>query len=225
MFVHHYRQLVAVIGEPYDIKHTFCIKQEHLREEETDGVEEMKFCIGKIENDYVHFDSEVIGTDNNFYFSCRIHWKYNLFVASRGISILRKIDKVIDRDFYVGGDWENNRGISEELYLELIEKFPKTAEIDKYVHHRISNILKEQYPECDKYEQIYDKYMRKQNTKKADAAVVPLVDYNRQIEFVCKFKLCGKNFFLLFSRRKIVMIIKAYFADCHNFFIFFSYFY
>lgn len=175
-------------NEPYDIKHTFCVKQEHLREEETEGFEEMKFFIGKIEDDYVHFDPEVIGTDNNFYFSCKTQWKHNLFVASRGISILRKIDKVIGRDFYVGGDWENNRGISEELYLELIEKFPKTAEIDKYVHHRISNILKEQYPECDKYEQIYDKYMRKQNTKKADAAVAPLVDYNRQIELE-QFKL------------------------------------
>jgi hypothetical protein len=82
-----------------------------------------------------------------------------LFVAYRNISILRKIDEVIERDFYIGGDWEAHNGISKETFENLISKFPKTAELDKYAHKRIASIIKDYFPECDKYEAIYEKFI------------------------------------------------------------------
>lgn len=83
-----------------------------------------------------------------------------MFVAYRNISILRKIDNLIQRDFYIGGNWENHNGISKETYYELLKKFPKTAELDKYAHNRIASILKDYFPECDKYEKIYDRFIK-----------------------------------------------------------------
>ena len=66
---------------------------------------------------------------------------------------------MIERDFYIGGDWEKHNGISKETFEDLIKKFPKTAELDKYAHMRIANIIKDYFPECDKYEEIYDKFI------------------------------------------------------------------
>lgn len=87
-----------------------------------------------------------------------------MFVAYRNISILRKIDELIGHDFYIGGDWETRHGISQETFMELVNKFPKTAKLDKYAHYRIANILKEFFPECDKYQEIYTKYISNRNS-------------------------------------------------------------
>lgn len=162
------------------IKHTFVVNSKHLRTED-DYLEEVKFCIGTVEGSYIHLDSEVIGTDHEFYFSINIKLNMNMFLAYRNISILSKIDKIVERDFYVGGDWEKHRGISHKAYLELIDKFPKTAELNKYANYRISNILREYYPECDRYEKIYKKYM--ENPKLLSLNVDNTTNYNQKIEY------------------------------------------
>lgn len=168
--------------EPIIIKHAFMVTSELLREESDEGIEEAKFCIGEFCGDYIHLLPEVTRTNHNFFFSKDITFKLSLFVAQRGISILDKIDEVIDRDFYVGGDWEKNQGISMDTYMELINKFPKTAELDKYARYRISQVLKEYYPECDRYEQLYDKYMSKLRGKNSVKAEETAVDFNRKID-------------------------------------------
>ncbi len=168
--------------EPIIIKHAFVVTSKLLREENADGIEEAKFCIGELVGDYIHLLPEVIRTNHNFFFTKDIQFKLSLFVASRGISILDKIDEVIDRDFYVGGDLEKNQGISIEVYMELINKFPKTTELDRYARYRISHVLKEYYPECDRYEQLYDKYMSKLRKKHSAKAYEKDVDFNRKID-------------------------------------------
>jgi len=146
--------------KPVIIKNVFWVTEELLREED-DVIEEVKFCIGYKHDGYIQMIRDVIGTEHEFFFSEKINFKMNLFLASKRISILKKIDDVIERDFYVGGDWEKYNGISNEAYMELINRFPKTSELHKYAHYRVSNILKEYYPECDKYEIIYEKFIQK----------------------------------------------------------------
>jgi len=104
-----------------------------------------------------------------------------MFTAYRNISILRKIDEVIERDFYIGGDWENHNGISKETFDNLLEKFPKTAELDKYAHKRIASIIKDYFPECDKYEAIYEKFVESKNSSYA-SSVSGISKFNVQIE-------------------------------------------
>lgn len=148
-----------------NIKHTFFVTENMLRESiENDFEETLRFCIGKITNDYVKLDSNVFSTKHQFYFDININITPNMLVAYRNISILRKIDDVIDNDFYVGGEWETKGGISKETYLELLDSFPKTAELNKYAHYRIANILKEFFPECDKYEKIYERFILRKNS-------------------------------------------------------------
>lgn len=166
------------------IKHTFWVTKDLLCEdveEDDDWEETLHFYIGVVGESYTQLDSEVFSTDHSFYFSNEIKLKPEMFTAYRNISILRKIDEVIERDFYIGGDWENHNGISKETYDELIRKFPKTAELDKYAHKRIASIVKDYFPECDKYEPIYEKFVELKNRSYA-SSVSAISKYNVQIE-------------------------------------------
>lgn len=163
------------------IKYAFTVNKDLLREEIDEGFEEIKFCIGELAGEYIRLFPDVIGTKHDFYFHREVRFNIRMFIANRGISILRKIDAIIDRDFYVGGDWEKYRGISRIAYNELIDRFPKTAELDKYANYRIGSILKEYYPECDRYEQIYDKYIRKRNQSSKDKTK-KTTNFNQRIE-------------------------------------------
>ena len=166
------------------IKHTFFVTKDLLCEdveEEDDWEETLRFCVGTIGDSYVELDSEVLGTNHAFYFGNEIKLKPDMFTAYRNISILRKIDEVIERDFYIGGDWEAHNGISKETFDNLIRKFPKTAELDKYTHMRIASIIKDFFPECDKYEEIYEKFIASRNVSYASPSS-SLSDYNVQIE-------------------------------------------
>lgn len=108
-----------------------------------------------------------------------------MFIAYRDIAILRKIDEVIERNFYIGGDLEAHNGISKETFENLISKFPKTAELNKYAHMRIASIIKDYFPECDKYEAIYEKFIDSRENKYA-LPTPTLSKYNIQIELVLR---------------------------------------
>ena len=166
------------------IKHTFFVTNALLCEdlnEEDDWEETLRFCIGTIGESYIELDSDVLGTNHSFYFGNEIKLKPEMFTAHRNISILRKIDEVIERDFYIGGDWEAHNGISKETFENLISKFPKTAELDKYAHKRIASIIKDYFPECDKYEAIYEKFVESRSSSYASPSS-SLSDFNVQIE-------------------------------------------
>lgn len=166
------------------IKHTFWVTKDLLCEDvekDDDWEETLRFYIGAVGEAYTQLDSEVFSTDHSFYFGNEIKLKPEMFTAYRNISILRKIDEVIERDFYIGGDWENHNGISKETFDNLLENFPKTAELDKYAHKRIAGIIKDYFSECDKYEAIYEKFIESKNSSYA-SSVPAISKYNPQIE-------------------------------------------
>lgn len=166
------------------VKHTFWVTKDLLCEDiedDDDWEETLRFYIGAVGEAYTQLDSEVFSTDHCFYFGNEISLKPEMFTAYRNISILRKIDEVIERDFYIGGDWEIHNGISKETFDELLAKFPKTAELDKYTHKRIASIIKDYFPECDKYEAIYEKFVESKNSRYT-SSVPAISKYNVQIE-------------------------------------------
>ena len=179
-------------GEELHIRNTFIVNQNLLlKSDENDLEESLRFCVGNVGKSYIQMDSAVLGTEHIFYFSSEIKLKPELFVAYRNISILRKIDQLIERDFYIGGSWEEYNGISKETYDYLVARFPKTAELDKYAHMRIANILKDYFPECDKYEEIYKKYVESRKRFSISNNVSPS-EYNLRIELE-QFSLALKD--------------------------------
>lgn len=170
--------------EEVTIKKTFTVTKKHLFNNfiDDDELEEtLHFCIGEIGETYTFLDPYIISTNHSFYFGNEIKLKPEMFTAYRNISILRKIDEVIERDFYIGGDWESHNGISRETFDDLLSKFPKTAELDKYAHMRIASIIKDYFPECDKYEVIYEKFVESKNSSYA-SSVSAISKFNVQIE-------------------------------------------
>lgn len=166
------------------IKHTFLVTKDlflESTENEDEWEETLRFCIGTVGESYTLLNSDVFGTENSFYLSNEIKLKPEMFTAYRNISILRKIDEVIERDFYIGGDWESHNGISRETFDDLLSKFPKTAELDKYAHMRIASIIKDYFPECDKYEAIYEKFVESKNSSYS-SSVSAISKFNVQIE-------------------------------------------
>lgn len=100
------------------VKHTFLVTKDLLCEDiedDDDWEETLRFYIGAVGEAYTQLDSEVFSTDHSFYFGNEIKLKPEMFTAYRNISILRKIDEVIERDFYIGGDWENHKHIKRNI--------------------------------------------------------------------------------------------------------------
>lgn len=147
-------------GDMWRISRSFVVYKNHIRFEDIEQ-NELHFCVGTIYNEYTLIDSDVIGTEHDFYFSNSIKLDKRYFVAYRNISILAKIDHVVDQDVYIGG--EHTEGyIPLETFELLIKKFPKTAELDYYAHARIATIVKEFYPSAEQYEIKFNKYMERQ---------------------------------------------------------------
>lgn len=171
-------------GDYVPIKHTFFVTKDLLCEdanEEDDWEETLRFYIGTVGENYTQLDSEVFGTNHSFYIGNEIKLNPQMFTAYRNISIIRKIDEVIEHDFYIGGDWEAHNGISKETFENLISKFPKTAKLDKYAHKRIASIIKDYFPECDKYEAIYEKFIGSKSNSFAPTTST-VSKFNIQIE-------------------------------------------
>ena len=150
-------------GEDVLIKHTFVVNQGLLRNFKKEDEDTLRFCIGCVGDTYTLLNPAVIRTMHRFYFANEINLKQALFVAYRDISILKKIDEVIERDFYVGGNWETVGGIPYEVYIKMLNSFPKTAELNKYAHSRIASCIKEYLPECDKYQSIYEQFIKRRS--------------------------------------------------------------
>ena len=149
-------------GEDVPIKKTFFVNRKLLRGSE-EWEDTLRFVIGDVGTLYTLVNPDVVCTEHKFYFSNDIKLKQSMFVAYRNISILRKIDVLIGRDFYIGGLWEEKGGIPFEAYQSLLDTFPKTAELNKYANYRIASCIKEYLPECDKYEVIFERFLAKRD--------------------------------------------------------------
>ena len=150
-------------GDEWRISHSFIVYKKHFRFEDTEQ-NEIQFCVGTVYDEYTLIDSDVIGTEHKFYFSNAIKLDKRYFVAYRNISILLKIDHVVNQDVYIGGNHAEGY-IPVETFELLIKKFPKTAELDYYAHARIATIIKEFYPNAEQHEIKFNKYMERQEKR------------------------------------------------------------
>lgn len=167
-----------------NIKNTFYVEEKDLLEVKEADLFEGPICfsIGKRKGDYIQLNKNIFGIDNNFYFLSSINFEQKLFTAYQNISIINKIDNLIDYDFYVGEENRHENEISSDLYLELVKKFPNSTELKHYAHSRISTILKETLPQFDKYESIYEKYISRYKQPSLKKDIDEEVSINIEIE-------------------------------------------
>jgi len=144
----NYKDVLKRINEyGCNIKNTFYVTKKDLLGVYEDKLyedelyeEPICFSIGQKKGEYIHLNKNIFGVENNFYFLSSINFEQKLFTAYQNISIIKKIDNLIDYDFYVG--LENNHAIeiSYDLYLELIKKFPNSTELKYCFQFMISSL-------------------------------------------------------------------------------------
>ena len=147
-------------GEVWRISRCFTVSKMHLRKEDSDE-NELHFYVGTIQGEYTHIDRDILGIEHDFFFSNSIKLDKRHFVAYRNISILARIDKVVDQDVYIGGS-HSTGCIPIDAFEFLIQKFPKTAELDRYAYARIATIVKEFFPRAELHEIKFNQYMERQ---------------------------------------------------------------
>jgi len=169
-------------SDGYNIKNTFWVEQSMLRDVEEFDEDSICFAVGKMVRNYIEIDQEVIGTEHKFFFSEDIKLSQKIFVANKNISVLKKLDKVIDGNIYIGED-EHSDGysISQSGYKALIDVFPNSAELEKYAHKRIATIIKEFIPQSDRYEYVYENYIEKREHAYLKNRQLNILDFNRKI--------------------------------------------
>lgn len=121
--------------------------------------ETIAFKIGKLIGDYYKLDKKILGTTHDFYFHKDIKFNSKLFIAQRNITILNKIDNLIQSDLYIGGS--NEVAIPKDVYDELIGKFPTTHELALYSYKRIAQVLRNYFDGFGEITDKYEKYLDK----------------------------------------------------------------
>ena len=115
---------------------------------------------------FFELDKKVFDIKHSFYFDSRITIEKKLFTAVYKISIIKKIDDLVESDVIVAfGDenksFERDNVIPYNVYLNLISQFPNTYELQKYSIARISGILRNYISglgeNCPKYERYLNK--------------------------------------------------------------------
>lgn len=114
--------------------------------------------------EYYCFPKDVLSLEHDLYIHDGISLERKLFIAERNISIFPKIDRMVSRSIYVGGD--NESAIPESVYRDLLKEFPNTYELNRYAAARMSSILSSYLDTKEDYEEQYQKYLNGKISKK-----------------------------------------------------------
>ena len=104
-------------GKPWHISRCFSVEKTHLRHIDYDN-NELQFCIGTVDEKYTLINCDVLDIKHKIHFSNDVRLNKRHFVAYRNISILSKIDSVLDSDVYIGGNHADGHLPIDTLYCD-----------------------------------------------------------------------------------------------------------
>ena len=161
------------LNEAVQLEKVFELTSLNLAQIEAVGDEDsdIRFEIGKLENDYWCLHRQVLGITREVF----IHSSYPItpktFRSDTNLSIFRQIFTIIDEDLYVGGP--NLKAIPEPVFQTLISRFPTNTELSHYIHAKISSVLKEYFTSAKDFQSRYEAYIEKKKNRQKSAAVTP----------------------------------------------------
>jgi Domain of unknown function (DUF4263) len=129
-----------------------------------DGIEpstyRYEFRFARREVGYYRIKSRVFGISGDVLLAdSGIAVEARLFVATRNISIFRRLSEVVgpDRELVIGGSRADR--IPAEVFEELLKKFPNSVELDRYANARVANIIGEYFDGMRDYRAQYERYL------------------------------------------------------------------
>jgi len=146
---------VALIGQVFTVKKSELISTF----DENDVDKPVEFEVAILTGDYYCFSRKVLSLKNDLYIHKNVKLDRKVFVAERNISIFPKVDGLVKKSIYIGGDHED--AIPEAIFQKLLKTFPNTYELNRYASARISSVISSYIETKSDYEEKYQHYLNK----------------------------------------------------------------
>ena len=131
--------------------------------DQSDEDNPVEFQVAEKQGEYFCFPKEVLSIEHDLYIHENIALERKLFIAERGISIFGKVDDLVSKSIYIGGNEDG--AIPEVTLRELLKAFPNTYELNRYTAARISGVLSSYIETKDDYEEKYQQYLNKRTSR------------------------------------------------------------
>jgi hypothetical protein len=155
-------------GETLTIKRTFHLRRDHLVPENNENKgpfdpEPLRFKVAKLEGEYFVFNSEIlpVGYPVLIHRNAPMTWKW--FTAEQRTSIFEVIAGIRPKRIVIGGNEPD--AIPEVEYARLLEQFPTSHELRRYVLARLAAVVREYSDTGADAEKLYRSYLSKRLRK------------------------------------------------------------
>lgn len=145
-----------------------------------------RFQLGIFNGDYLEIPGRILDIKNDVHIHRAIKVSRATFAAERNISIFGRLSALLDHanPIAVGGVSPN--AIPQDVFEELIKKFPNSREIDRYADARVYTILSEYLDGIKDARGRYDSYLNKKSkalpsTAKLDLSVLEKLEIEKYI--------------------------------------------
>ena len=143
------------------IKGTFWVNKTNIVEINQDD-ESICFTIAKTKENYYLLDREVFGIKHNISIEKKLNISDKWFITYPKTSVIKKIDELLQDDLCIVADENGEENyLPSRAFLELIEVFPNSYEVKKYVSSRISYLLSTYIEGVWKNKESYERYLEK----------------------------------------------------------------
>ena len=154
----------------------------NFSEEYSEENEEITFIVALLEGDYYKFSSKVLAINFELYFYKTISFKSRMFTAIKNVSIFKVLDRLNQSQeaIYVGGDQSDS--LPEEVFNSLLNKFPNSTELLKYVNARVCGVIKDYLNISDEAEIKFQNYLNKKLSKEVSTEQIDMPIFINNIE-------------------------------------------
>lgn len=152
------------------------------------------YKIGKLEGNYYCFDNEIFDLQHKFRIDVslidKLKHKHFLKYPSQ-LSILKKIDSLINEDFYILPDDTVNEDVSSISWTEynnLVDSFPTTTTVKHYIDKLVAEKIEGFFELKKSYDDELEKHLKKTNRITSSDTLFPQeLDYKVTQAEIYKF--------------------------------------
>jgi hypothetical protein len=169
------------------IRRVFTFGAHHLVQEDNEDHpwegDVRTFVLGHADGEFYQIERDILGLKHDLLLHKEMTITSKTFIATRDISIFRKIDRLIDEEIVIGGDAEGSVPIDE--FVSLLNNFPTTTELTHYANARISRSLQDYFGTMSDAQKKLDSFLNRKRTIKTPSRVGFLKEYEpRKFEYI-----------------------------------------
>lgn len=133
-----------------------------------------RFKLGSFVDGYLEIPAKIFDIKNDLYIDRAVKISRATFAAERNVSIFGRLSLLLDHTnpIVIGGIRPN--AIPQDVFEELIKKFPNSSELDRYADARVYTILSEYLDGMKDARGRYESYLNKKSKALPGTATLDL---------------------------------------------------